>query len=361
MKKNNIGIMTFHDAINYGAALQTYALNKYINNLNYNCETIDYKCDYIENSYKILNINIKDIKGTANSILNVLNNVIRKNKFNKFLKNNVKISQLKYNSNNIWQSNSKYNTFIVGSDQVWNIDLCADFNYFLPFVNSKNERVSFAASFGDINIINRNGKIIKKELEKYKKISIRELSSVNRLKEELQITAENVLDPVFLLDKKEWLKVANKKAENQKYILLYILHEESAYKIADKISNETGLNILIITQSRKKRINGKYIRNAGPEEFISLIANSEYVITDSFHGTALSIIFGKNLKVVLKKENLFLNERLMSILNLFNLEECIVNEESSIADLLQTTDYKDKEENINSEIEKTKKFISDVI
>ena len=51
----------------------------------------------------------------------------------------------------------------------------------------------------------------------------------------------------------------------------------------------------------------------------------------------------------------------MSILNLFNLEECIVNEESSIADLLQTTDYKDKEENINSEIEKTKKFISDVI
>ena len=167
MKKNNIGIMTFHDAINYGAALQTYALNKYINNLNYNCETIDYKCDYIENSYKILNINIKDIKGTANSILNVRNNVIRKNKFNKFLKNNVKISQLKYNSNNIWQSNSKYNTFIVGSDQVWNIDLCADFNYFLPFVNSKNERVSFAASFGDINIINRNGKIIKKELEKY--------------------------------------------------------------------------------------------------------------------------------------------------------------------------------------------------
>ena len=118
---------------------------------------------------------------------------------------------------------------------------------------------------------------------------------------------------------------------------------------------------MIITQSRKKRVNGKYIRNAGPEEFISLIANSEYVITDSFHGTALSIIFGKNLKVVLKKENLFLNERLMSILNLFNLEECIVNEESSIADLLQTTDYKDKEENINSEIEKTKKFISDVI
>ena len=101
MKNHKIGIITYHNAINYGAALQTYALNKYINNMGYTCETINYNCDKINQSYKLINLKQKSIKSVINSIINIPSNIVKKIKFTKFKKNNIIISKEVFNKNNI--------------------------------------------------------------------------------------------------------------------------------------------------------------------------------------------------------------------------------------------------------------------
>lgn len=361
MKNHRIGIITYHSAINYGAALQTYALNKYINSLGYNCETINYTCKKINQSYKLINFKQKSLKSFVNSIINIPSNMVKKAKFKRFVKENVNISRKKYNFKNIKQANENYNIFITGSDQVWNLELNNDYNYFLNFVNKNNNKNSYAASFGNINVLKENKNKIKKILDNYKCVSVREKSTINDIKEHCNLQAKHVLDPTFLLTKEEWEKLIDKKDHKDKYILLYVLHEESAYYIAEKLGKKTGLKVYIITESRRRRIEGKYIRNSGPKEFISLISNSEYVVTDSFHGTALSIIFKKNLKVVLKTKMKYFNERLTSIINTLNLEECIVNSETSDEKLIQNIDYSKTQPILDDCINNSKKIVDNII
>ena len=356
MKK--IGIITYHNALNLGAVLQTYALNYYINSLGYNCETINYKCEKIDNSYKL--IDAGSTKKIIKSFINIRGNIVKNKKFSKFLFNNVKVSKEIYNKDNIIDANSKYNIFITGSDQVWNYGLNEDENYFLKFVNKKNKKSSYAASFGNNGIIEKYGDKVLDNLKKFDLISVRENSSNKILNDRLNLKSVLVLDPTFLLTKKDWDKfVVKDKYKNRKYILVYLLHEKEALNIAKKIKALTGYSIKLITNSIS--FNAKRINDAGIEEFLTLIKNSEYVITDSFHGTALSIILRKNLKVVLKNANKHLNDRLISILNLFNLEDCIVNSKDSDKKILQKVDYKDSEKLINKWIDNSKKVIDKIV
>jgi len=360
--KNKIGIITYHNAINYGAILQTYALNKYINDCGKECETINYHSPKIDLVYKLIKIDIKKPRLLFNSIIGFKNNIIKKIKFKRFKSRYIKMSSRKYNTKSIKEVNEVYNEFITGSDQVWNLDLNDDKNYYLSFVDSKiNNMNSYAASFGNINMLERYAGFIKQELKKYKVITVREESAKISLKEKLNINSSLVLDPTFLLNKKDWDIVCSKKLRKEKYILLYMLHEKSAYEIAERISKLTNLKVYVIIQSYRKTIKAEYIRNAGPDEFLWLIKNSEYVITDSFHGTALSIIYGKNLKVVLKNENVHLNDRLISILNLFRLNDCIVDSKASNEKLLCCTDYSKSLEIIKTEIEKSKAVLNQII
>lgn len=361
MKKHKIGIITYHNAINYGAVLQSYALNKYINSQNHNCEIIDYKCDKILLNYKLLNFRNKSFKSIINSILNIPCNIVKGIKFKKFINKNIVVSDKKYNSKNIDSSNDVYDVFITGSDQVWNLELNNDYNYFLKFVNRKNKKNSYAASFGNIDVLEKNVIEIKKLLSLYDNISVREQSTIKKLKDRCNLDSVHVLDPTFLISKNEWCKLISNKNNSENYILLYVLHEESAYLVAQKLSKLTGLKVYIITESRRKRIKGKYFRKSGPVDFITLIKNSSYVVTDSFHGTALSIIFNKNLKVVLKKKMQYFNERLISIINTLGLEECIVDMKSSDDKLIRKVNYKKIEPILKDNIIHSQKYINRII
>ena len=144
-----IGIMTFHRAINYGAVLQTYALQKYLNDSGYDAEVIDYRCDHMENFYKILSVKNKSIKQVIRGLLNFIYVYKKKSRFYGFLDQNVKISSKIYDKSNIGESNNEYDKFITGSDQVFNY-ACSQFdkNYFLEFVKNYDKKYSYAASFG---------------------------------------------------------------------------------------------------------------------------------------------------------------------------------------------------------------------
>lgn len=135
-----VGILTFHRAINYGAVLQTFALQKVLSRY-CECEVIDYRCKYIENLYKPFNIS-KDrfIRSLISTILKYRSRKIKMIKFYKFLDNNVKLSP-SFNKSDLKNIEDNYDVFITGSDQVWN-NSCAGFDktYFLDFVSDKRKK-----------------------------------------------------------------------------------------------------------------------------------------------------------------------------------------------------------------------------
>lgn len=358
--KNKIGIITFQSAINYGALLQTYSLQNFIKKNGFDCETINYINNKLKNDYKILKLEGKSVKGLISAIIKTPLNLLKKIKFRKFLYNNVTLSKMKFDKSNIKIANEYYDMFITGSDQVWNLELTGnDWNYYLKFVENK-EKNSYAASLGNIEYLNQYKEEMRKQLKSFYNISIREEEGQKYLNKELNIKSNVVLDPVFLNDVKElneFCKVMSKK----KFILVYILHEKSGYYIAEKLAKKTNLNIVCLKSGLNHPIKAKYIYCAGIEEFLSYIKNAEYVITDSFHGVALSMIFRKNLKIVYKNEMAYLNSRIENLVNQFGLNNSVVDMNTDCEKLILNTDYTICEKKLNTEICNSKQYLIDIL
>lgn len=234
-----------------------------------------------------------------------------------------------------------------------------DKSYFLDFVWDSKERFSYAASMGSVKLSEDEKKVISKELFLYKNISVREKDAQKCLERITPKPITKVLDPVFLLSREQWNQLIQSEKIKYKYILVYVLHEEEVYKVAERISKETGVKIICLQNNLKKPIKANYIFSAGPEEFLALIKNATYVVTDSFHGAAFSIIFRKTCKIVLKKSLTNLNGRLNTLVDDFNIKESIVDGKSTNQELLSSTCY--DEEKIQNIIIKSKQFLENIL
>ena len=206
-----IGIITFHRAINYGAVLQTYALQKFLNVSNYDAEVIDYRCEHMENFYKTFTIKDKSVKQIIRGMLNFKNTYKKKREFYRFLDQNVRISTEVYDKFNIDKANLRYDKFITGSDQVFNF-ACTDFDktYFLQFVKNCDNKLSYAASFGMKEIPDSYVNDYKSLLSTFSELSIRENAGQQIVKKLTGKDSELSVDPVFLLTAEEWEKLAKK-------------------------------------------------------------------------------------------------------------------------------------------------------
>lgn len=320
------GIITFHRAINYGAVLQTYALQEYLNNHEYNAEVIDYRCEHMENFYKIASIKDKSFKQVIRGLMNFGYAYKKKHAFYRFLKQNVNMSSEIYKQSNISEANSKYDRFITGSDQVFNY-ACSNFdkNYFLNFVQNSEKKFSYAASFGMKKVPEKYVNDYKKLLSSFHELSIRETDGQNIVKDLLGRETELSVDPVFLLKTENWEKLA-KKPKLENYILIYKLNtSDIIFDFARKLAKLTGkkivaLNFDVVDQIKTPDIKGVY--SASVEEFLGYFKYADYVVTNSFHGTAFSIIFHKKFYVEALQKDFMPNDRVESLLNLTELNGC---------------------------------------
>lgn len=359
-----IGIITFHRPLNYGAILQTYALVKKINDINYDAEIIDYRNSCHE---KVLNnMNFKTASGIKARIKSLIFAKINKNKkykFQQFTNNNIKISKIIYDQKNVNESNKEYDFFITGSDQVWNLNLTnGDYTYFLNFVKSDINKISYASSFGYSKIPEKYKQETARSLNNYKKISVREQQAANIINDLLNKDVDVVLDPTLLLTKKEWLKISKKVTFRvpEKYILLYAVSPtKEDFEMAKKFSKIVKMKIILINYNMKYIFGMKNCFDMGPEEFIWLIENASYVLTNSFHGTAFSINFNKEFYVRLSKKENNGNSRIENIINLTKLnnryldENCIINKEK--------INWKEVNKIINEERNRSIKFLKENI
>lgn len=347
-----VGILSFHKVINYGAVLQSYALNRTFRELGTKCEHIDYTAIKIKESYDPFVIKTRgDFHTLIDYVAGFTANRLTEKRFNIFIGKYIPTSR-NYTQETLNDARGKYDLLVCGSDQIWNTDLTGnDYAYFLNFDNS-SKKASYAASFGKTSLSDDIKEQVKECLDDFSIITVREESASELLREIVNNESTVVPDPVFLLHRNEWEKLCRgKRIVKEKYILLFILHDNaSTVEFAEKLSNNSNFKLISISNSIKRVGSSKKVKGCGPEEFLKLIRDAEYVITDSFHASAMSIIFNKKLYIGLKEGNLAsLNTRIDTLAKKFQLRDRIIRKGMTINESMNF-DY------INNQLEKEKKF-----
>jgi len=349
-----VGLLTFHRGYNYGASLQCYALLKKIKDNNIPVEVIDF---YKKKKYGNKRISFNLIARNIYNFFYKKQLEEKKNRFDLFNENLLTISEIK----NIFEDDiylkkinfdKYYEKIVFGSDQIWNLDKKiydrSDI-YYGDFDFSGN-KVAYAASFGDdLDEEKNNINFIKKNLRKFTSISVREESAMKFL-EQIGIESKVVVDPTLLLEKEEWYNIIPpERIIEGKYILYYSVNcRKYSWNVAKKISKATGLKVINLTEHPKIIRSGfKNYYKAGPLEFLNILKNAEYVVTNSFHGTVFSALFNKKLVVafddfegeIIKEERkynllekLFLLDRIKTKdkdIDINNIQHCDCDEQIS--------------------------------
>jgi hypothetical protein len=352
-----IGILTYHRSHNYGAVLQAYALKKFLINSGQNSvEFIDYFPDYHKKMYTNIkrvpfkNFNIKGritypIYFAKDYLPIYILKEIRRYKFNKFIKQYLI-------KGNIGLVDKTYDVVIYGSDQIWRKqrkENCPGFNdiFFGNGLIKAKKKIAYAASMGKIDLSNEDKTYLANAIQKFDSVSVRESNLVSILEDLSTKIIFQTLDPVFLLKKREWKSLVNKRPIKENYILLYNLQENiECIKIANQIQKYTGLKIIEIIGTAKQKDYSKNIKaTAGPSDFIDLTWYATFVVTSSFHGVAFSIIFKKQFYTYLSSNS----ERVTSLLNTIKLMNRYVLHREDI-DLSKSINYCDVDPFLENEI-----------
>lgn len=303
-----VAIMTFVRAYNYGAVLQAYALNKAINDIGVECQTIDYYPKAFRNSYSLRNHCVLRLKPAKNPKWWVLNNLLclrvkkRNKKFSGFLKKHFRMTKKQFCNANELETCLNFDVYISGSDQVWNPEICGfDKAFFLTFCKDK-KKISYAASFGINEIPKEYKQEFIKRLSGWNAYSVREPSGVEIINDLVGERAECHCDPTFLLSSQDWVSSLSIKKRKEEYILVYIVDESDALlNYAYQLSEQLGLKVYCLHSTMKP----EYFRNkideyhitivyaASPKEYLSYFLSANYILTNSFHGTVFSVIFHK--------------------------------------------------------------------
>ena len=330
MKKSCI--LTFHRTLNYGAILQTYALQKTLDKLDMPNQILDYRNKRLEQRYvkKTLFSEIKkfSIRDLAFYILMGRTHNKKLKEFQYFANKFLKFSKPLLTKEDLKQISKEYDSFIVGSDQVWNYKI-TDFDktYFLDFIKEAKKN-SYSASFG-FDKLESHKKEYSILLNDFQNISVRELQGVNIVKKLISRKAEIHIDPTLLLNKFEWEKLSNEYKISKKYILVYGINgEKNMINMAKKLAKKNNYKIVVMMYSFKWSPKIKYEWSLNPQKFLSLFMNAEYIITNSFHGTAFAINFNKIFFTELQNNKHKVNSRLFNILTLFNLENRLITKKN---------------------------------
>lgn len=356
MKK--IGLVTYYGE-NYGGMLQAYALQQYVKEAGYDCKIISNEFIYVPTKQGIKNARINSIKNLVKNPFEYLKrrtatrrssteNPLKSAKFREFLSKNIDVDYTGYTCYDQYvQSPPEYDVYLCGSDQIWNPNLYnSNGFYFAGFAPNDAVRVSYASSIGVSSVSDEHARFMKPYLDKLDIISTREVDGSKIVEDITGKKVRTVIDPTLLLNGEQWSKVSAERIVDNPYVFCYLFGERDYIaKVKKQVKELTGLEIVCIPfVVREIEGDDTKIFDAGPAEFISLIKNAEFVLTDSFHATAFSI----NLKTPFlslcrfaKDDANSMNSRLYTILSLVALENRLIDESDVITkEMLFNIDFK---------------------
>ena len=360
-----VGIFTlYHKNTNYGATLQAYALQKKVNEQGFETSVIDFfprkaallkrifllichpkrlltvLCKYINNNdsskdiieteyYRLKESKIKNWEYFCNKYINATDPISEKNLYKSELMDS-------------------YDVLLVGSDQVWNPNICSEI-HFLPFTKKGKKKIAYAASISVPNFTEQEKKLFIKWLPDFDYITVRENEGKKLLESFLNLKVETVLDPTLLLTSNDWDKLSepillqnqvgyrrndmNNENKISDYILFAALGTDPSHrKFAMRISERTGMRIKILSTTLDEmranyEIVGDELVDVSPNQYLFLVKNASMVITDSFHCMAFSINFHRNFFVLKRNsddDNTNMNSRIYTLLNELGLDGQLV-------------------------------------
>lgn len=362
-----IKTITCHDVLNYGASLQAFALYRYLENSGHDVEIIDYLPSYLKpNQFRPPKSSRFYIYYHKYPIIARLRKAWkfiqmfpmrhRRQAFNRFTKSFLRLTDHYDNFRALVAASLDADLYIAGSDQIWNsnFDNGLDPAFYLLFGKSQARRIAYAASFAEPKVADGCELLVKTYLSNFDAISVRELTGVEILND-LNVSGINVLDPVFLLSAIEWKKYLLSKEKRPfsfPYLLIYDLNhinKDMSFFIKQH-AQRNGWKIVAVNDKVQTLYADKNVNNAGPVEFLNLIINAEMVVADSFHATALSIIFHRPFACFYKKTNASRMKDLLAIVGLSDR----LNPIDEPADI----DWCIVQNKIDVEVEKSKEFLN---
>lgn len=321
---------------NYGTVLQAFALANVISSYGVKCEYIKWRhCEPTiikriifllrHPSYYFLHKKNKELNSTGlrYSFLSQpeYKAVIQKN--TDFAAKNTPHTIKEYSYDDLNSIVEDYDRFIVGSDQTWNPSHIYEFSpYYLSFVKDTSKKYAYGCSLGRTEFSDDFINHLIKQLNTFSSLSCRERQNAKMLSDRIGKKVENVLDPTLLLSKSEWEQYM--KAVDgipNEYVLCYILGERADIsEYAEYLSHKSGLPVYYILTRPCHKNHTNVLEGIGVQEFLWLIANCTYLVTDSYHGTIFSLNFEKNVISFDKHEGrAFDNGRIKDVLQTYGL------------------------------------------
>ncbi len=282
----DFNIVTFHSEYNYGAALQAYGLQSFIEDMGYSVGVYDYRPPRGADRMKVRIL--KKLQGIKPEDMNR-----KREKYRQFLSDKLHLND---------ESDSRI--YVAGSDQVWNPTGRMDPHYFLQFAGEDSAKISYAASIGVRHVPEDRAELFGRYIQDFTAVSVREETAREAITPLYQGDIEVNVDPVLLHGADFWAKNA-KPVEGvpEKYILVYLMHfPKNINKVISFLKKQTHLPVVCVdgqggVQGRLSVLvkHDMALHDVGPEQFVWLIAHAEAVVTTSFHAVAFSLLFQKEL------------------------------------------------------------------
>lgn len=326
------GLITIHDIFNYGSVLQAYATQRVMQSIADDVCLIDYKKS---NDLKTDSSFLARQKARVLSFANrSLKDLIPGKKYSAYCANYSRAKRRWYSlSEKCYRSPSALvagppvcDSYVVGSDQVWHPRTAAvDSSFFLNFAPPGTRRISYASSFGSVDIPRDLVSHYRHGLNNLDCLSVRERSGAALVRRLTGRRAEVVLDPTLLLTGDEWRAEAVMTGRSKPYIVCYGFNRKSDYmeRFAVHLARQTGWEIV--------RLNGtfldyfrrdiRYILDAGPQEFLGLLSGARLIIGQSFHATVFAVSFARPFISLLRGE-IHHDARQKEFLDLVGMKSC---------------------------------------
>ncbi|HBC30957.1 MAG TPA: polysaccharide pyruvyl transferase family protein [Clostridiales bacterium] len=364
-----ISVITLHTVKNYGSVLQTYATQKKFEHMKVEVEFVDYWRKNTQDHNLLHTFLSNSKKWNQNPFTRFIYKTIeypsihkRIHVFNRFLKQYIHLTPYRYLSYEELKANPpQADIYCTGSDQVWNSDCNGGIErpYFLEYVPKGKKRIAYAASFGKSKLSEKEQNMTKPLLQKYSMISVREDSGADILSN-MGIDSVQILDPTLILKLDEWKRLMAKRQVRQEYLLIYQLNKNRDFdSYAKNFARKKKLKLIRLSYDYYHIIKPGHIMYCPTvEEWISLFYYADYIMTDSFHGTAFSINFNKQFSVFFPPK---FSSRLASILQLTGLENRRVIDCDNFEQAESIIDYHPVNEILAKEREKADAFLAKAI
>lgn len=341
-----IDIVTLHRAQNYGSVLQAFALQKQIEKLGHQAYILDYYPERYTNKGLLKRLKNKSSRFNNPLVLLIAKLLIYPSylkkgiQFNKFM-HYLNLEKPSFATNEEGMGRfTDADAYCAGSDQIWNSHWNEGVEkvLFLDFVPKGKLCLSYAASIGLSNIPANEIDETKLLLDKFEFLSLREDKGVELVRELGRTDAVQCLDPTLLMSKEEWSQYADDSYKGKEYVLTYNLHHDPEIdKCAKAIASKYHLQIRNISYNWHDIIRHGHLDWCPTVEgFLGLIKNAKYVVADSFHATAFSIIFEKPFVVITPE---VASSRLSSLLKMLELDDYNINKFTSVKVIEQPIDY----------------------